>query len=144
MERLAKEQLDQVFLGQYNEQVNLYEYDLEKDSLRLIAEQIPFITKTSWNNDGSLIAFNGGNRLMIYDTKRGRFLMEHILRTDPVSYFFWSHNDNRIYSEHPDQVNGSIYYINLQKKVEAYEIRGNLYLKVNWMTTSFMEPGGLV
>jgi hypothetical protein len=129
MERLAKEQLDQVFLGQYNEQVNLYEYDLEKDSLRLIAEQIPFITKTSWNNDGSLIAFNGGNRLMIYDTKRGRFLMEHILRTDPVSYFFWSHNDNRIYSEHPDQVNGSIYYINLQKKVEAYEIRGNLYLK---------------
>ena len=41
MERLAKEQLDQVFLGQYNEQVNLYEYDLEKDSLRLIAEQIP-------------------------------------------------------------------------------------------------------
>ena len=70
--------------------------------------------------------------------------MEHILRTDPVSYFFWSHNDNRIYSEHPDQVNGSIYYINLQKKVEAYEIRGNLYLKVNWMTTSFMEPGGLV
>lgn len=129
MERLEQKETDPVLMGEYNEQINLYEYDFEKDLLKLIAERTPFITRASWNNDGNLIAFNGGNRLMIYDTKRGRFLMEHILRNDPVSYFFWSHNDNRIYSEHPDQVNGSIYYINLQKKVEAYEIRGDLYLK---------------
>lgn len=119
-----------VIKGEPDVNVRVLMKDLETKEEKVIIEDVPFISQVRWNNAGNIIAFGGGKRLSIYDTVKKDLVLEDELKNDSVTFFFWSpHDENKLYSEHPNLTNGSIYYVNLRKKVEAYETKEDLYFK---------------
>jgi len=120
----------EVLKGGTGEKVRIIRIEQESREEKIIAENIPFISLVQWNNTGKIVAFGGGERLTVYDTEKDKLLLENTLKNDQISYFFWSpKDDNKIYSENPSLSNGSIYYVNSQKKVEAYETKEQVYYK---------------
>jgi len=120
----------QVIKGEPEVKVRLLRIDTETKEQEVITEGIPFVSLVKWNKEGNIVAFGGGERLTIYDAVKNKLILEDKLKNDRVSYFFWSpKDDNKLYSEHPNLANGSIYYVNSQKKVEAYETKEDIYFK---------------
>lgn len=130
MEPMDEENQLQVIKGEPMEKVRILEVDTETKEERMVVEDIPFVSLVKWNNRGDIVAFGGGERLTVYDTRKNKLLLEDKLKNDIISYFFWSPKDeNKLYSEHPNLANASIYYVDSQKKVEAYETREDIYFK---------------
>lgn len=112
--------------------VDIYRKDKEGKDFQVIAEGIPFVSQVKWNKDGNVVAFGGGEKLTIYDAKKDKLLLEEKLKNDSIVFFAWSpKDDNKLYAENPSLANGSIYYIDSQKKVEAYETKEDIYYKGN-------------
>lgn len=119
-----------VLKGQPDELVKIIKVRQESQEENIIAENIPFISLVQWDRTGKVVAFGGGHKLTIYDTVKDKLLLKDTLKNEQICYFFWSPKDqNKIYSENPSLSNGSIYYINSQKKVEAYETKEQVYFK---------------
>ncbi|MGF7184612.1 hypothetical protein GGQ84_000696 [Desulfitispora alkaliphila] len=119
-----------VLLGNDSLKVRLFAVDRESEEQWVVTEEMPFVSRVQWNGEGNRVAFGGDNRLTIYDLEQRRLLMDEKLANEQVTFFSWAPGDeNKIYSEQPNLVNGSIYYINSQKKVEAYDTRESIYYK---------------
>ncbi|AKL94843.1 hypothetical protein CACET_c13780 [Clostridium aceticum] len=130
MERVETDNLLQVIKGETREEVIIVKEDINSKEQQVIVENIPFISKIVWNSEGSMVAFGGGGRLTIYDVKNNSVVVEEKLAQDKITNFFWSPTDeNKLYSEQLDLANASIYYLDSQKKVEAYETREETYYK---------------
>ncbi|ARE86997.1 hypothetical protein [Clostridium formicaceticum] len=130
MEKMESDTSFQVIKGETREKVRVIKEDIESKEQEIIAENIPFISKVLWNTEENMVAFGGGERLTIYNVKSKTTVMEEKLTQDNIANFFWSPIDeNKLYSEQPDLANASIYYLNSQKKVEAYETREETYYK---------------
>ena len=110
--------------------VNLYVADQKTNTVQLIAEKRPFIVKTGWNQDNTMIAFNGEGVLTVYDIEKKKVVLENELETESVSTFFWSPLESRkLYLEQPYNTVGLLYYVEPQKKAELYETAERLYYK---------------
>lgn len=130
MEPLSDNEEPRIIKGEPKEKVRIIKVNRETQKENIVAEDIPFISLVQWNNSGRIVAFGGGERLIIYDTAKDRLLLEKDLEDDAISYFFWSPKDeNKLYTENYNLSNGSIYYVNSQKKVEAYETKEQIYYK---------------
>lgn len=130
MERIEANNPLQVIKGEPGETVRIIRENIASKDQEIVIENIPFVSKVLWNTEGNLAAFGGGGRLTIYDVKKRSVLMKEKFEEDIIIDFFWSPLDgNKLYSEHPDLANGSIYYLDSQKKIEAYEIREETYYK---------------
>lgn len=130
MEPLSDNEEPRIIKGEPKEKVRIIKVNRETQKENIVAEDIPFISLVQWNNSGRIVAFGGGERLVIYDTTKDRLLLEKDLEDDAISYFFWSPKDeNKLYTENYNLSNGSIYYVNSQKKVEAYETKEQIYYK---------------
>lgn len=115
--------------GEYTEKVNLMKIDNITKEIKTIASEIPFISTVKWNNDKTLVAFCGGERLCIYDTKVNKLVLSDELKNEPITYFGFSPDGRKIYTEHPNLINGSIIYIDSNKIVHSYEQSDGLYYK---------------
>ncbi|MBZ4686397.1 MAG: hypothetical protein JG764_30 [Clostridiales bacterium] len=130
MEPLQEKKKIQIIKGDPKEEVRLFKVNTKTREQKTIIEGIPFVSLVKWNKEGSIVAFCGGGRLTIYDTQKNKLILEDRLKDDPVLYFSWSPRDeNKLYTEQPNLANGSIYYIDSQKKVEAYETKERIYFK---------------
>ncbi len=130
MERLEFAGSEQVILGDPGDRVRIIRENLETAEKKIVAANIPFVTKTLWNGSGYKVAFGGGGRLTIYDVQKEKLIMEEKLAQETIINFFWSpDNDNKLYSEQPELANGSIYYVDSLKVTEAYETREESYYK---------------
>lgn len=130
MELLDEQEGPITIKGKPQEKVRIIKVDRNNKDKKIVAENIPFVSLVKWNMDESLVAFGGGDRLTIYDTHREELILNEELANELVVYFAWSPTDeNKIYTENPNLVNGSIYYVNSQKKLEAYETREENYFK---------------
>ncbi|MGI6224987.1 MAG: hypothetical protein ACOYJ1_01900, partial [Peptococcales bacterium] len=130
MEPIKDREMQNVLKGEPTELVRIIRVEGEGQEEKVVAENIPFISLVQWDNTGKIVAFGGGQKLTVYDTVKDRLLLEDKLKNDSISYFFWSpKEENKIYSENPNLSNGSIYYLNSQKKVEAYETKEQVYFK---------------
>ncbi|MFZ7103325.1 MAG: hypothetical protein ACOWWO_11820 [Peptococcaceae bacterium] len=130
MEPMDLKETSSVIKGSSPEKVRLYRLEGDTGEERTLAENVPFVSRVQWNQSGTLVAFGGGERLLIYSPEADKLLLENQLQNDSVNYFFWSPKDeSKLYSEQASLVNGAIYYVDSQKKVEAYETREELYFK---------------
>ena len=130
MERLELVETEQVIMGDPEDRVRIICENLETAEQKIVATNIPFVTKTLWNNSGDKVAFGGGGRLTIYDVQKEKLIMEDKLSQETIINFFWSPtNDNKLYSEQPELSNGSIYYLDSLKVTEAYGTREESYFK---------------
>lgn len=126
--RLSSNNEGLIIKGKSERKVNLYKVDLDKKVAKGISPHIDFISSVKWNNEGNQVAFLSGRKLIVYDLDEERLLFEDIER-DGVTYFNWSYDGKKIYTEGMNLVNSSIYYIDSEKLVEAYETKENLYYK---------------
>lgn len=115
--------------GAYIEKVNLMKIDNKTKEVKVIASEIPFMSTVKWNNDKTVVAFCGGERLSIYDTKVNKLILSDELKNEPITYFGFSPDGRKVYTEHPNLINGSIVYIDSNKIVHSYEQRDDLYYK---------------
>ncbi len=115
--------------GAYIEKVNLMRIDNITKEVKTIASEIPFISTVKWNNDKTVVAFCGGERLSIYDTKVNKLVLSAELKNEPITYFGFSPDGRKVYTEHPNLINGSIIYIDSNKIVHSYEQSDSLYYK---------------
>ncbi|NLM47003.1 MAG: hypothetical protein GX200_09415, partial [Firmicutes bacterium] len=130
MERLETSETEQVIMGDPGDRVRIIRENLETAEQRIVAANIPFVTKTLWNNSGDKVAFGGGGRLTVYDVQNEKLILEDKLAQETIINFFWSPtNDNKLYSEQPELANGSIYYLDSLKVTEAYDTREESYFK---------------
>ncbi|WP_090553601.1 hypothetical protein [Natronincola ferrireducens] len=130
MERIETHDFTQVIKGNTGEQVRIIRKDITTKDQKIVIQNIPFVSKVSWNIEGDMVAFGGGGILTIYDRKNENTIMKEKLAQDNITNFFWSPIDaSKLYSEQQDLANGSIYYLTSQKKVEAYETREETYYK---------------
>ncbi|SMB90704.1 hypothetical protein SAMN00017405_1350 [Desulfonispora thiosulfatigenes DSM 11270] len=114
------------------ELVKIIKVNIKNQEEKVIAESVPFISQVKWNKDGTIVGFCGGDRLTIYDTINSKLLLEEKLLNDEISYFAWSPKEvNKLYTEQSSLANGSIYYTDLQKKLESYETKEDIYYKGN-------------
>lgn len=130
MEPLPDDDLPQIIKGEAKGKVRIIRVNQLTNEENIIVEGVPFISLVHWNNTGKIVAFGDGEKLIIYDTVKNRLLLENVLENESISYFFWSPKDeNKLYTENYNLSNGSIYYVNSQKKVEAYETKEQIYYK---------------
>lgn len=115
--------------GAYIEKVNLMKIDNKTKEIKIIASEIPFISTVKWNNDKTVVAFCGGERLSIYDTKVNKLILSDELKNEPITYFGFSPDGRKVYTEHPNLINGSIIYIDSAKIAHSYEQKEDLYYK---------------
>ncbi|MGH4125465.1 MAG: hypothetical protein ACREV6_21330 [Clostridium sp.] len=109
--------------------VNLLKIDNKTKEMKVLASEIPFISTVKWNSDKTVVAFCGGERLCIYDTKVNKLMLSDELKKEPITYFGFSPDGRKVYTEHPSIINGSIIYIDSSKIVHSYEKKENLYYK---------------
>ena len=110
-------------------QINIYRKELANGDVKLIAKDIPFVSKVSWNIAGNMLALGGSGTLMVYDCLEEKVLLEE-KSADFVTDFFWSTmEENKLYVEQLDNLSGIVYYLPLQKKAEFYETKEDLYYK---------------
>jgi len=116
--------------GKTETRINLFKIDLNKKEVKSVFDNINLISLVKWNNDGSMAAFLSGEHLFVYDLEGEKILFSDINTTnDNTTYFSWGPDGNKIYTEGPNLVNGSIYYIDSEKLVRAYETKEKLYYK---------------
>lgn len=115
--------------GAYIEKGNLMKIDNKTKEIKIIASEIPFISTVKWNNDKTVVAFCGGERLSIYDTKVNKLILSDELKNEPITYFGFSPDGRKVYTEHPNLINGSIIYIDSAKIAHSYEQKEDLYYK---------------
>lgn len=115
--------------GAAREWVKLYKLDIETGKKKIIADNMPFIKLAKWDSGGNYLAFLAGGQVRIYDDKKDTFIMQEVLENDRAEYFGWSPDGKKLYTEHPNLPNGSIYYLDTGKVVHKYETDVNIYYK---------------
>lgn len=125
----AKKNADRIIKGEAPARMGLYLLDSTLQKTELLLPDVPLMTRAGWNNNGTVLALSGGNRLLIYDMKQKRFLMEDELKNEQVTAFAWSPDGKIIYTEHPNLPNGSIIDPGEGKIVHKYENQAELYYK---------------
>lgn len=105
--------------------VEFIKYDIETKTPTLIAV-CRFISLAKWNGAGTKLAFLSGDKVFVYDVANNK---TDELVNNAATYFGWSPEGNKIYTEHPNLPNGSTYYTDSQKTVKPYEDPENLYFK---------------
>lgn len=119
-----------VIFGDPTETVKIVRKNINTLEQETILDSFPFVSNVSWNSEGNMVAFGGGEKLAIYDVKSNSILMEEMLSQETISHFYWSPDSkDKIYTEQPELANASIYYLSSQRKVEAYETREETYYK---------------
>lgn len=125
----AKNDNTTMLIGQKLPQINLIRVNLETTEATVLCQNISFINEAKWNSKGTVVGFCGGEDIKIYDNEKSRFLYENETSNDSVTYFGWSPEGDKIFTEHPNIINGNIYYLGLNKVVYAYESRENIYYR---------------
>jgi hypothetical protein len=119
-----------VIIGDPKENVRIVRKNVNTLEQEIIINNIPFVSKVSWNTEGDIVAFGGGGSLTIYDVSNNSIVMEEMLSQETITNFSWSpDSENKVYTEQPELANASIYYLSSQRKVEAYETREETYYK---------------
>lgn len=133
IDRDIKDVIDsEIIKGENKQLVKIFKIDKRNEEQELIAVSVPFVSQVKWNKDQTIIGFCGGNRLTVYNTVTNKLLLEDLLVEDEISYFAWSPKEaNKLYTEKENLANSSIYYTDLQKRVEFYETKEDLYYKGN-------------
>ncbi|WP_392486177.1 hypothetical protein ACER0A_010365 [Haloimpatiens sp. FM7315] len=126
-----REEIKTVIYGETYYCYNLIKYDNKNKEDKIIKRNIPLISLAKWNPNGKIIAFIAKDKLLIYDMNKDKFVFEDEVKKDYVKYFGWSPDGKRLYTEHPDLVNNTIYYMNSNEKVEAYNSKETIYYKGN-------------
>lgn len=120
---------DDVIIGEAPVLVTITQILKENGQRQIIAQAVPFVQKTAWNQNGDIVAFGGGGHLTVYDRGKERLILEEELEDTVVTDFFWSPVDNnKMYIEQPDTA-GGLYYVDPQKRVELYETKEKIYYK---------------
>ncbi|MFZ5969666.1 MAG: hypothetical protein ACOYVK_21100 [Bacillota bacterium] len=109
--------------------VNLFKVDLEKEEMKNLVENVDFISLVKWNEDRSKVAFLSGKQIFVYDVKEDKLLFKDYRNNSNSLYFGWSPDGNKIYTEDSNLINDSIYYVDAEKVVRAYETKERLYYK---------------
>jgi len=139
-----------VIKGDPDTRVDIIKYELPTGERHVIAWDLPFVSTSKWNRDGTMVAFGGGRQLRIYNVATEKFVMQDQMKTNPVTYFGWSPDGKKLYTEHPNLPNASIYYTDSEKFVYAYEAKDDLYFKgvldqqYYYGTKNFTEGGNFV
>jgi hypothetical protein len=138
-----------MLIGQALPQINLIRLNLKTLEATVLCKNISFINEAKWNSKGTVVGFCGGEEIKIYDNEKNRFMFENETDNDSVTYFGWSPEGDKIFTEHPNIINGNIYYLDLNKVVYAYEARENIYYRgiLNeeyYYGTSMVTSGSLV
>lgn len=129
-EERLQEQDESVLKGPGQVLVNLYLIDQTRQTIALIAAKRPFIARTGWNEDETMVAFSGEGMLTVYDVEKQKCVLVEELAAETVTSFFWSPLESRkLYLEQPRSAIGSLYYMESQKKAELYETTEQLYYK---------------
>ncbi|SHH26395.1 hypothetical protein [Clostridium grantii] len=127
---------------------NLKKTNVKDKTVTLIKSGVHFINTVKWNHEKDKVAFNASGQLIIYDNSKDKLvsLDDSLNERDNISYFGWSSDDKKIYTENENLVNGSIYYVNSGKKKESYNEEDYVYLKNNlsekYYFASLFEPVG--
>lgn len=130
MTRIKEAKDSQRFIkGAYIVTVNLMKIDNKTKEMKVLASKIPFISTVKWNSDKTVVAFCGGERLSIYDTKVNKLILNNELKNEPITYFGFSPDGRKVYTEHPSIINSSIIYLDSNKIVHSYEKKENIYYK---------------
>lgn len=119
----------EVIMGYVSKTFNLNKYNVENGTTDVIKRDIPLISTIKWNKDGDTVAFCGGNRLTIYSLSKQRLLFEDDVKHNQVIYFGWSPEGRKLYTEHPNLVNCTIYYLDSNDKAEIYNTNETKYFK---------------
>ena len=129
-EERLQEQDESILKGPGQVFVNLYLIDQTRQTITLITEKRPFIARTGWNEDGTMVAFSGEGMLTVYDLEKQKCVLVEELAAETVTSFFWSPlESHKLYLEQPRSAIGSLYYMESQKKAELYETTEQLYYK---------------
>ena len=120
---------DTMLIGNESARINLIRLDMETFETRVLCRNICFISMAKWNSKGTVVGFCGGEEIRIYDNANNKFMFEGETSNDSVTYFGWSPEGDRIYTEHPNIINGNIYYLDLNKVLYSYEAKENIYYR---------------
>jgi len=118
-----------MLIGQKLPKINLIRLNLETMEAEVLCKNISFINEAKWNSKGTVVGFCGGEEIKIYDNEKNKFLYENETSNDSVTFFGWSPEGDKLFTEHPDIINGNIYYLDLNKVVYAYEAKENIYYR---------------
>lgn len=118
-----------MLIGQKLPRINLIRLNLDTFEAAVLCKDISFINEAKWNSRGTVVGFCGGEEIKIYDNENNRFLYENEASNDSVTYFGWSPEGDKLFTEHPNIINGNIYYLDLNKVVYAYEAKENIYYR---------------
>lgn len=125
------EKVTNIVSGNIPLKVNLIIYDVENNKEFILKKDIPLITACKWNNEGNMVAFCGGEKIYIYNMDKKTFLFQNETKADYVTYFGWSPDGKRLYTEHSNLPNNTIYYVDSKEKIESYNSHENKYYKGN-------------
>lgn len=118
-----------MLIGQKVTKVNLIRLNLDTLESNVLCKNISFINEAKWSSKGTIVGFCGGEDIRIYDNENNKFLYENETSNDSVTYFGWSPDGDKLFTEHPNIINGNIYYLDLNKVVYAYEAKESIYYR---------------
>lgn len=117
---------DKVIKGEELTHVDMIKYEIDTKKETVIDIAVPFVSSAKWNKAGDKVAYISGDRLHVHDLKKNRTDIDTNSR---VSYFEWSPDGKKIYTEHPNLENGSIMYVDSGQSAHAYDNSEDLYFK---------------
>lgn len=118
-----------VMKGEPSQKVNLLKIDLDKNDITTIAKYIDFVSLVKWSKAEDKVGFLSGNQILVYDLINDKMMFEDYKNNSNYTYFGWSSDESKIYTEDTNLINGSIYYLNSEKVVRAYETDEDFYYK---------------
>lgn len=109
--------------------MDIIKINTETADTKLIASNVPFVSSAKWNNEGSMVAFLGGNTLTVYNDVDNKLVQSLLMDGDGITSFGWSPDGKKIYTEGQNLINNGIYYVDSKKYVHSYETKENLSFK---------------
>lgn len=118
-----------IIYGEKSSKYYLMLYSVEDKNSTVLKSDIDLVTLSKWNKQGNVIAFLSGEKLYIYNIEKKSFMFQDEVKVDPVTYFGWSPDGKRLYTEHTNLVNNTVYYMDSKEKVESYSSNESKYYK---------------
>ncbi|WP_035294158.1 PD40 domain-containing protein [Clostridium sp. KNHs214] len=118
-----------IISGEVSSKFYLMLYDVQEKNSTVLKSDIDLVTLSKWNKQGNIIAFLSGEKLYIYSIDKKRFMFQDETKGDFVTYFGWSPDGKRLYTEHANLVNNTIYYMDSKEKIESYSSNESKYYK---------------
>lgn len=118
-----------IISGETSGKFYLMLYDVQSQNSTVLKSDIDLVTLSKWNKQGNIVALLSGEKLYIYNMKKMCFMFQDETKGDFVTYFGWSPDGKRIYTEHANLVNNTVYYMDSKEKVESYSSNESKYYK---------------